>query len=173
MRRVGFAVLALVFILTMGVGLNACSKKPEPVVEIPGEGEGDSEEGTSQQPIKPPQEVDIPDEQPTDLVDIFFDYDKSNLRSDALSTMEKNGRALVTNPDFNVVLEGHCDERGTTEYNLALGERRAKAAYDYLRRYGIDVSRLTTISYGEERPFDPGHSESAWAKNRRVHFVKR
>jgi len=70
-----------------------------------------------------------------------------------------------------VVVEGHCDERGSVEYNLALGEKRARAAKEYLTTYGINAGRITTISYGKERPFDPGHSEDAWAKNRRAHFV--
>jgi peptidoglycan-associated lipoprotein len=71
----------------------------------------------------------------------------------------------------NVIVEGHCDERGSVEYNLALGERRAKAAKEYLVSYGITASRITTISYGKERPFDPGHDENSWAQNRRAHFV--
>jgi peptidoglycan-associated lipoprotein len=72
-----------------------------------------------------------------------------------------------------VVIEGHCDERGSVEYNLALGERRARAAKDFLVSYGVPATRLTTISYGKERPFDAGHDESAWAKNRRAHFVSK
>jgi peptidoglycan-associated lipoprotein len=173
MRRLGFIFFALILVLALGVGLSACAKKPAPGVEIPGEGEGEPQEDTSQETIKPPQEVEIPDREETVLADIYFDFDRYNLRSDALSSMEKNARLLREDPGLRLLLEGHCDERGTTEYNLALGERRAKAAYDYLVRYGIDSSRLTTISYGEERPFDPGHDEAAWARNRRVHFVKR
>jgi peptidoglycan-associated lipoprotein len=172
MRRVGFGIFAVILAVFLGIGLGACSKKTAPPVEIPEDMGTDTGEGSSQ-PIKTPPEVEVPDREPTELGDIFFDYDRSNLRPDALRTMEENARLLSENGDLRLILEGHCDERGTTEYNLALGERRARAAYDYLVRFGIDAGRLTTISYGEERPFDPGHTEAAWAKNRRVHFVKR
>ena len=80
---------------------------------------------------------------------------------------------MEQNSGSAVVIEGHCDERGSVEYNLALGERRAKAAREFLVSYGIAASRLTTISYGKERPMDSGHDEDSWAKNRRAHFVKR
>ena len=107
---------------------------------------------------------------PLTLEDIHFDYDKSSLRPDAETTMSSNAAALQQHPEASVTIEGHCDERGTNEYNLALGERRAGAAKDYLVNYGIDAGRLTTVSYGEERPLDPGHDESAWSRNRRDHF---
>jgi peptidoglycan-associated lipoprotein len=80
---------------------------------------------------------------------------------------------MEKNSSTNVVVEGHCDERGSVEYNLALGERRAKAAKEFLVSYGIPANRLTTISYGKERPFDPGHDENSWAQNRRAHFVSK
>jgi peptidoglycan-associated lipoprotein len=102
---------------------------------------------------------------------IHFDFDKYNLRPDAQGILAKHAMALQKYPEVTVVIEGHCDERGTIEYNLALGERRAKSAYDYFARYGIDRKRMKTVSYGEERPVDPGHSEDAWWKNRRDEFV--
>jgi len=103
--------------------------------------------------------------------DIFFDYDQSLIRPDAKKTLDQNVEWLRGNAKPNLVIEGHCDERGSQEYNLALGQRRAKAAQDYLVTSGIDEKRIKTISYGKERPFVVGHDESAWQWNRRAHFV--
>ena len=103
--------------------------------------------------------------------DVRFDFDKSNLRSEAQEILKSKAGWLRDNPDVNVTIEGHCDERGTNAYNLALGDRRANSAKSYLIDLGISGSRLTAISYGEERPLDPGHNEEAWAKNRRAHFA--
>lgn len=103
--------------------------------------------------------------------DIHFAFDKSVLTSMAQDILKKKAEWLRDNSGNTVVIEGHCDERGTTEYNIALGERRALAAKVFLTDLGIDSSRLSTISYGEERPVDPSHNQEAWAKNRRVHFV--
>ena len=105
------------------------------------------------------------------LEDIHFDFDKFNLAPEARKILDQNADWLLKHEDCNLVIEGHCDERGTTEYNLALGERRAAAAAKYLTDLGIDKARVETISYGEESPLDPGHNEEAWAKNRRAHFV--
>jgi len=102
---------------------------------------------------------------------IHFAFDKSVLTSTAQEILKKKAEWLRDNPGNTVVIEGHCDERGTTEYNIALGERRALAANGFLTDLGIDSSRLSTISYGEERPVDPSHNEDAWSKNRRAHFV--
>ncbi len=98
---------------------------------------------------------------------VFFDFDKFNLKPDARKTLEKQAAWLKANPSVRVTVEGHCDERGTREYNLALGERRANAAKDYLVSLGINPSRLKTISYGKERPVAMGSNEAAWAQNRR------
>lgn len=106
-----------------------------------------------------------------DLEDVHFDYDKSVLRAEDRYLLNRHAAWLLKNKTTNVVIEGHCDERGTTEYNLALGERRASEAMQYLIGLGIEKERLKTISYGKERPLDPGHTEDAWAKNRRAHFV--
>jgi len=103
--------------------------------------------------------------------DIFFDFDKYDLRTDARGTLDRKAAFLNQNSSVRSQIEGHCDERGTNEYNLALGERRANAARRYLTTAGISDARLSTISYGEERPLDPGHNEAAWARNRRAHFV--
>ncbi|MBD3336933.1 MAG: peptidoglycan-associated lipoprotein Pal [Candidatus Eisenbacteria bacterium] len=173
MKTVGSIVLALILTLALSLGFAACSKKPKPAVDVPEETQEEPEGRPSQEPIRAEREPGAPGEADVELQDVYFDFDRHNLRPDALRTMERNAEMLKENPDARVVLEGHCDERGTSEYNLALGEKRARTVESFLRRYGIDGSRLTVISYGEERPFDPGHNEAAWAKNRRVHFVLR
>ena len=101
----------------------------------------------------------------------FFEYDSSELNSVALAALQEDAAVVKRNPTWTMTIEGHCDERGTAEYNLALGERRAVAARAYLVSLGISADRLRTVSYGKEFPFDPGHDEAAYAKNRRAHFV--
>ena len=103
--------------------------------------------------------------------DILFDYDSAVLSAEARELLKIKARWLDVNLDSNVVVQGHCDERGTTEYNLALGDQRAAAVKSFLMDLGISGARITTISYGEEKPLDMGHYEEAWARNRRVHFV--
>jgi peptidoglycan-associated lipoprotein len=105
------------------------------------------------------------------LKPVMFEYDSSELSSAAVKTLEENTAVLKKYSTWAVTIEGHCDERGTAEYNLALGERRAVAARAYLVSMGISADRLRTVSYGKEFPFDPGHDESAYSKNRRAHFV--
>lgn len=102
---------------------------------------------------------------------IYFDYDSSVVMDSQVSVLESKAEWLRNNPDATIVIEGHCDERGTTEYNLALGDRRAARVKSFLMDLGVDSSRMTTISYGEERPVALDHSESAWAQNRRAQFV--
>ena len=103
--------------------------------------------------------------------DIYFEFDKSTLTPAAQDNLLRKAEWLRENSDATATIEGHCDDRGTNEYNLALGDRRAESAKAFLSDLGIDASRLTTISYGEERPVDPRNTEEAWAKNRRAHFV--
>ena len=103
---------------------------------------------------------------------IYFDYDSYSLRPDALETLRHNAEVLKQYAGVYVQIEGHCDERGTQDYNLALGEKRALATRDHLIRLGISGDRLITISYGEEDPMDMGHTEAAWAQNRRCEFNK-
>ncbi len=103
--------------------------------------------------------------------DVHFAFDSFALSDEARAILEKKAAWLAAHPAVTVRIEGHCDERGTQAYNLALGERRAHAVKQYLVALGIDPARLSTISYGEERPLDPRHNEEAWAKNRRAHFV--
>lgn len=102
---------------------------------------------------------------------VFFDFDKYDIRPDQRGTVEALAAWLDTNPSVTLNIEGHCDERGTREYNLALGERRANSVRDYLVALGINPARLSTVSYGEERPAVLGSNESAWAQNRRGVFV--
>jgi peptidoglycan-associated lipoprotein len=107
--------------------------------------------------------------------DAYFDYDKSDIRADAESVLRANADALKKLfqefPDNSIVIEGHCDERGTNEYNLALGDRRATAARDFLVNLGVPASKMRTISYGEERPQCTASDESCWQRNRRAHFA--
>ena len=102
---------------------------------------------------------------------MFYELDSSELSAAAQQTLDENAALLKRYPSWTVTVEGHCDERGTAEYNLALGERRAGAARAYLVSLGISGDRLRIVSYGKEFPFDPGHDESAFSKNRRAHFV--
>ena len=101
---------------------------------------------------------------------IYFDFDRSELKSSARAVLAKKAEWLRKNPQFSMNIEGHCDERGTIEYNLALGERRANAAWKFLNALGVSGSRMTTISYGEESAADPAHNAAAWARNRRDEF---
>ena len=105
------------------------------------------------------------------LEDIFYEFDQHTLTDAAKATLDRHAAWLKARPRVKVSVEGHCDERGTTEYNLALGDKRARAARDYLVGQGVPEGRLTAISLGKERPLDPGHGEAAWAKNRRAHFA--
>ena len=107
----------------------------------------------------------------TSVRDINFDFDSSIIRPDAREILIVNADFLLKNRISSIVIEGHCDERGTAEYNMALGQRRAQETKKYLVNLGIKESTITTISYGEERPLDPGNTEEAWAKNRRAHFL--
>ena len=104
------------------------------------------------------------------LADVRFDFDSAALSAEARATLDEHANALKTYTTMTVLIEGHCDERGTVEYNLALGERRANAIFNYLVSLGIDAGRMKTISYGKEFPADPGHNEAAWSQNRRGHF---
>lgn len=105
------------------------------------------------------------------IADVNFDYNMYNLRPEAQDILKKGAPAYLKYRDYKLVVEGHCDERGTAEYNLALGEKRANEAAKYLADLGIEKERIKTISYGKEMPLDQGHDEAAWAKNRRAHFV--
>lgn len=113
----------------------------------------------------------VPVKRDLNLKTIYFDFDRFDIRPDAKRTLIENARILQESSDISFLIEGHCDERGTLEYNLALGEKRAQSTRNFLIIYGIASSRITTISYGEEKPADFNHNERAWARNRRCAFV--
>lgn len=133
---------------------------PAPVIPNPGAVTG-SAVGSSVESIN--------DNSP--LKPVFFLYDSDTLDEDARKVLNENAAVLSANGSWNITIEGHCDERGTPEYNLALGDRRALAVQNYLVSIGIPGGRLHTVSYGKEFPFDAGHSESSWVFNRRAHFM--
>ncbi len=103
--------------------------------------------------------------------DVYFDFDKYDIRPEAQTTLDEDAKDLSQRPGIRFVIEGHCDERGSEKYNLALGDRRAQSAKQFLEAQGVSGERIDTVSYGKEHPFDPGHDEEAWAKNRRDHFA--
>jgi peptidoglycan-associated lipoprotein len=107
----------------------------------------------------------------TAFEDIYFVFDKSTIEPEAREILKRLAGLLGSNKNYSLVIEGHCDERGTVEYNLALGQSRADAAMKYLVDLGLDKESIKTITYGKERPLDPGHDEEGWAKNRRAHFL--
>jgi peptidoglycan-associated lipoprotein len=106
-----------------------------------------------------------------DLADVHFDFDRYDIRPDDAKILEGTARWLKDNPSVRLLIEGHADERGTNEYNLTLGDRRARASMNYLVSYGVAANRITMISYGEERPICRQHTENCWAENRRAHFA--
>jgi peptidoglycan-associated lipoprotein len=176
-RALTTAALALVAAMLV-LGLAGCGKKEQPVVTDP-----TPPPPVETQPVEVPK-ADIPvvetapnpeDLLPPDLglQPVFFDFDKFELSSLARETLNANGRILKELAARSITIEGHCDERGTAQYNLALGEKRARSAKEYLADLGVDPGRIEVVSYGKERPFEQGHSESAWAQNRRAHFVPR
>jgi peptidoglycan-associated lipoprotein len=126
-------------------------------------------------PPPPPPKRSLSEVLASDVADAYFDYDKSDIREDARATLSRNSdalkRILQEFPGAVVVIEGHCDERGSAEYNLGLGERRATAARDFLVQMGVPADRLTTKSWGKERPQCTESNEDCWQKNRRAHFV--
>jgi peptidoglycan-associated lipoprotein len=107
----------------------------------------------------------------SELTRVLFDYDQHLLTMQAQERLAANASILKANPNLKVRIEGHCDERGSDQYNIALGERRAQATKNYLETLGVPAGQMTTVSYGEEKPLDPGHTEEAWVQNRRAEFV--
>jgi peptidoglycan-associated lipoprotein len=184
--------------LVLTLGSVGCKKTPKGPTPIPGSRAGltgtndpfGSEntgrpigpgEGTTSQPINPTEQGFPPgrfdpstseqDRGPLAAYTVYFDFDRSAIRSSETAKIESVASYLKGNPGVGVLIEGHCDERGTEQYNLSLGERRALAIREYLINLGIDGNRVYTISFGEDRPADLGRDESAWAKNRRGEFV--
>jgi peptidoglycan-associated lipoprotein len=169
MQKKKWYFLALLFVIPGLMLTVSCQKKlvdatPEPVVV-----EEKKEEVVVKEEVVAAPAPKVPDAVMQE--DIYFEFDKSTLTPSAQDSLLRKAEWLRENPDATVTIEGHCDNRGTNEYNLALGDRRAESAKAFLVDLGIEDSRLTTISYGEERPVDPRNNEEAWAKNRRDHFV--
>jgi peptidoglycan-associated lipoprotein len=175
MSRPRIVTTAFAVILAAAMATLGCSSRKQVQTETP-PSPPPSTETTETPPPPPPPSTETTTET-TDtgagLQDAFFDYDEAAIRADAKAALESNARHLERSANANVIIEGHCDERGSVEYNLALGERRARAAKEFLTSYGIPANRMTTISYGKERPFAQGHDEAAWAQNRRAHFVSK
>jgi peptidoglycan-associated lipoprotein len=169
MKKAVFAVfLIFTFALLMG---GSCGPKEETIPTDQPPTTADT--ATSTQPDEPVVDEPVEPEPLTsgDFQKCYFDFDKSNIRPDAARALEYNAELLKSNPGVNITIEGHCDERGTVEYNLALGERRANSAREYLVNLGISANRMETISFGKERPVALGHNEESWQLNRRCEFV--
>jgi peptidoglycan-associated lipoprotein len=184
-------VAAPVVIVTLAFTFGACAKSKPPVARPMPTSPGDPSSTGAGLPPKPPEPVPEPVgvppeprvEDPLKVSDIdkinqnspfqpvFFAYDSSEIEPEGQKVLEANAVILKKYPEWVITIEGHSDERGTAEYNLALGNRRATAARTYLISLGIPADRLRTVSYGKEFPFDPSHTEAAWSKNRRAHFV--
>ncbi len=164
---ISFLVLAGAALL-----LSGCSKKATNIAPEEEPAPRERAEPAQQPPEEPKAAVREESSEPAPLVfdNVNFDYDRSELTATARDLLANHARLLRDNPGVKILVEGHCDERGTIEYNLALGERRADAVSRYLASLGVERSRLSTISYGKERPLDYGHSESSWFKNRRAEF---
>ena len=161
-------------IIAAALLLAACGSTPDEVVELKGTGGAQPAPAApppaTQQAARPPQGAvpGSPQDFVTNVGDkVLFDTDKADLRPDARGTLEKQAAWLKKYPAVKITLEGHCDERGTREYNLALGERRANAVKNYLVALGVPANRMTTISYGKERPAVVGSNDQAWTQNRR------
>jgi peptidoglycan-associated lipoprotein len=163
--------LALLAVLAVGCARKAVVTPPVPPPAPP----VTQSETPVPTPVPTPTETPVPTPAMTagDFTDVFFDLDSYALREDGKLALDKAAKLLRDRAGANITIEGHCDERGTVEYNQALGEKRANAARDYLVNAGVPAARVQTLSYGKERPFAEGHDESAWAQNRRAHFVLR
>lgn len=176
----------LLIVLLLFVGATACRKSAPPVARPTPPPPPSSSVNPPPEPPTPVREPMPPQPLPTDdvagrslddlnrdspLQPVFFELDSSEVSDAGRAVLQGNAAVLKKYPTWVVTIEGHCDERGTAEYNLALGERRALSARAYLMSLGIDANRMRTVSYGSEFPFDPAHQESAWSRNRRAHFV--
>ena len=182
-------IAALASAAILAVSLTACAKKKPPVAKPtsppPANTSGSNRPPAPPTPVSEPQPVPVePSGADTlatrDLDDInknspfqplFFGYDQADVSGDGQQVLNANAEIMKKYSTWIITIEGHADERGTAEYNLALGERRALAARNYLVSLGIPADRLRTVSYGKEFPFDPAHTEEAYSKNRRAHFV--
>jgi peptidoglycan-associated lipoprotein len=165
------AAMALIAVSVVGCAKKAAEAPPVPPPAPPVVQPSATPEPTAPSASETP--VPVPSVTAGDFTDVFFDLDSYALRDDAKLALDKAAKLMRDKAGVNLTIEGHCDERGTVEYNQALGEKRANAARDYLVNAGVSAVRVQTLSYGKERPFAEGHDESAWAQNRRAHFVLR
>ena len=180
MRTTARSAPAIVLMLAIALLLTGCPKRPMTTGAAAPPPTGPTATPTPT-PAPPPAVMPSPTPAPAarpaqfeenaNLKDVYFDFDKSDIRPQDAKTLDANAAWLKTRGNDLVLIEGHCDERGTNEYNLALGERRANAVRDYLGSLGVSGDRLRTISYGEERPVCTQHEESCWSQNRRAHLV--
>lgn len=163
MRRISTVLIAGVAVLALG----ACAKKRPPVLPpSPGQQQAPAETGPAGDAYGPDSAEAFKRAVTSDTV--HFALDQYDIDAEARPILDSQAQWLVQHPNVRVTIEGHCDERGTREYNLALGDRRANAAKNYLAARGVDASRMTTISYGKERPIALGSDEASWAQNRRA-----
>ncbi len=168
--------IGIMFLLCCGIAAAGCAKKEvvkqeEPLAQT---ATPPAETTTPVQDQQAAKDTTVTDESLKDVMafeTIYFDFDSFVLKEDARAILEQNAQLIQKRAGSKVRLEGHCDEQGSDEYNLALGEKRAKAALNYLLTLGVPQDRLSVISYGEEKPASQGHDEAAWAKNRRVEFI--
>ncbi len=157
------SILPLILLASLAL-LVGCPKKQAIKID-----EGVAQTPQIKEPARPPLE-ETRETVPVEFQTVYFDFDSYDIRPDAKPLLAEAAKRLRQFPQISLRLEGHCDERGTADYNLALGEKRANAVRDYLVGLGVERARLATVSYGKERPADPGHDEAAWARNRRVEF---
>jgi len=160
------SVLAVAALMLMGVGCATTEEAPEPEPTPTG---SEFDQGRVDEPEPEPETEQVPERPSLDLETVYFDFDKATIRDDARVVLRDNAEELMPT-DVVVTIEGHCDERGSEEYNLALGERRANSVKRYLTNLGVASNRLRTISYGEAKPAVEGHTEAAWRWNRRAEF---
>ncbi len=158
----------LILMLVCAIGVSGCAKKKKIVVKPAEEPGAPVDKWDVSMPLE-----DRVYEVTDDLETIYFGFDRASLKADAKNTLENNAQWLKDNPGEWVRVEGHCDERGTEEYNIALGERRAEGVRKYYVALGVDDSRIMVLSWGEEKPSDPRHSEAAWSKNRKAETLLR
>ncbi len=180
MRTTARSAPAIVLMLAIALLLTGCPKRPMTTGASAPPPTGPTATPTPT-PAPPPAVMPSPTPAPAarpaqfeenaNLKDVYFDFDKSDIRPQDAKTLDANAAWLKTRGNDLVLIEGHCDERGTNEYNLALGERRARATMNYLLAQGLPATRITIISYGKERPVCTEHAESCWARNRRAHFL--
>ena len=166
MKKINILILTLVFMFSCStVPVEEVDSQQATTVDLTSD--SDTSSGATSDPMS---DVDIGEP----YVKIYFDYDQDTLREDALSNLLKVSRLMKDNPKYTLLVEGHADERGTREYNLALSERRAKAVEDFLSASGVSSFNVEVVGYGEEKPVDNGSNESAWSQNRRAElfFIK-